>query len=166
MSAYSPEERARIMAEARALLDEDTGAVNRDDRVHAAEDPPPSWPVRTTAIDGARSCARADRLIAEAKETERMLERGRQERKREEQRIIRARQAATFRSELDARTDAITEAVAGFVAGSIDKVRSELRDEMQSAIAGLRVELAARQDRSDKVLDLPALPLRRRSDAA
>lgn len=46
----------------------------------------------------------------------------------------------------------------------IAEVRQQLRDEFAEQLAALKVELAARQD--DKVLDLPALPLRRRSDAA
>ena len=167
MSAYSDEERARILAEARALLEVTDGEHGGNDASRHVSDAEPRWPVRGPIVPTISS-ASMDRWREEALATERMLQEGRENLRREERRIIRERQAATFRTELDARTDAITEAVGGFVAESIDKVRDDLRAELQAAITGLRVELAARQDRSDKavtIIDMPN-PLRRRSSDA
>jgi hypothetical protein len=150
-SRYSDEERARIMAEARALLDEDADA-----------EPRPSWPVRVTAIEGARSCARADRLIAEAEETKRMLEQGRQERKREEQRIIRERDARQMREWVDQRiADALAahgfnELQTGALGMFIAEERKAMSKELTEAINALRAEIAARTVKeASEVVTLP-----------
>jgi hypothetical protein len=52
--------------------------------------------------------------------------------------------------------------------GLIVELRREWRDEIQTAVGELRAELLAVQRSAErgKILDLPALPLRRRSDAA
>jgi hypothetical protein len=163
MSQYTPEERTAILAAAREALAVKPASERSD--LAAAEDP--RWPIRGPLIP-VRSTAAMDLYRKQAEATEQMLEQGRQERRQEEQRLIRERQAATFRTELDARTDAIVEAVAGFTVESIAKVRSELRDEMLAALAGLKVELSTRSDKAAEVIDLPALlpPHRRSSDAA
>ena len=49
----------------------------------------------------------------------------------------------------------------------IAELRKQLRAEMQTAVGELRAEVAeARSINRGEILDLPALPLRRRSDAA
>jgi hypothetical protein len=164
VSRYSDAERQAILREARALLEPERH--ERSDKLSDLE--APSWPVRSGTILPVLPTTSADRSIAREREIAARRERALRERKQEEQRIMAERE----RQWVDARIAAALEAH-GFnklqvnaIGMTLAEVRDQLRDELQAAIAGLRVELAARQDRSDKVLDLPALPLRRRSSDA
>ena len=96
---------------------------------------------------------------ADEREAERV--RARAELHRSEQEILRAQQEAA------AGPMEFSEIKQEILGAVIAEVRAGLRAEIETAIGELRAELTTQRavDRGD-VIDLPALPLRRRSDAA
>ena len=79
------------------------------------------------------------------------------DRRERERKILRARQPG--RTDLDATIEAVGEFVA--------RVRRDLRAEFAEQLEQLRAELnVAKAHNPGQVIDLPALPLRRKSDAA
>jgi hypothetical protein len=171
VSRYSAEERAAIfdaMAEALAVTTE-----------LASREPEPAeearWPVRSPLIP-TLSTAATDRSIAEeralefARKTERERQRTADERRREHSLIEKAQSDESWNRWADLKICAALEAY-GFNAVQRDALGMFVSEYVGTAIAKLRDELraefiSARSDKSPVILDLPALPLRRRGDAA
>jgi hypothetical protein len=109
------------------------------------------------------SSARSERWRADALEVERKQKQADAAMKADEARIIRQRQQAAERVARIEMTEEWTDVLGQVVA----EVRHQLREEIQTAVAELRAELAVqREAERGQILDLPALPSRRRRDAA
>lgn len=153
--------RRRAVEEARDLLRD----LNAADELRAAM--PRAMPETTLT----QSCgdlpllssARSQRWRREAEEAEARHAAAEAERKQKEARIIRQRQQAAERAASVELTEAWTDAIGQIIA----EERQAMRDHVAEQLGLLRAELTVRREAErGQILDLPALPLRRRGNAA
>jgi hypothetical protein len=151
--------RRRAIADARDLLaDMDAAAELRA----ASSSMPETTLTQSFGNMPLLSSTRSQRWRREAEEAEARHAAAEAERKREEQQIMRERQEAAERA-AEPFTDQQTE-ILGMV---IAEERQRMRDEFEAKLAELRTELVKQRGIDDgAVVDLPALPLRKRSNAA
>jgi hypothetical protein len=159
------ERRARVLAEARANI-----AQFRAGNLEPVEVEPRQVNLRPLVVED--RTARSLRFHAE-REAERTRTRAKM--KAEEQRVSNenARNSDAWNAWYDQRITAALEAhpftklQEEILGATIAELRKKLRDEFAEQIGELRAELnVQRSIESSKILDLPALPLRRRNDAA
>jgi hypothetical protein len=163
VSKFTPEERERIRAESRRLLEE-----LAEMRPHqcAAEDAAeaPTWPRRRDFLDPmTRSSEPLQRWKREAEAFARKVEQETAARKRREGEHIRRQQQAAERA---ARLE-MTEEWTKTIGTALGMLRARLRDEFAEQLGQLRAELdVQRAHDAGQVVDVPAIPLQRRSNAA
>ena len=109
------------------------------------------------------SSARSERFRAEAEEWQRKCEQERERREQEERRILREQQRAAERAARSVSTEEWTDAIGEALA----EERLQMRDHVAEQIGLLRAELTVqRAAERGQFIDLPALPIRRRSSDA
>jgi hypothetical protein len=173
VSKYSPEERYRILADARETLER----LDAEKADRAERDAEPAWPTRRDILDPSqRSSEPMRRWRAEQEEWSRKCEQETKHRHAEEQRIMTERKAqsdtewnvwvtAIITRELAAHDRNLTKVLGQVVA----KIRKQLRDEIQTAVGELRAELNMQREHAAKfgeVIDLPSPLIRKVKDSA
>jgi hypothetical protein len=167
MSRYLPEERERILREARETLEQRNNV----------EPEPESWPSWQRGNANDRSIrygialadpSGLDRWRADVEAQERRFKKERAAREQREAQI-RRQQQQTFSQDQIAVLGQLVADVRHQMKSQISDGIVAMRDELAAAVNKLRDELNLQRDHAAKfgeVLDLPALPIRRRSDAA